>query len=183
MYRTLLALTFLFFFAPSGTAIAQEHEAAMNRLAAFAGTYSLDGDYHDPAGQVHRSAFDGDLTISSVLGGEFQEWDWTMDMGDEGVTHLRMIATYDPTTDGYSVWRFDTRDLATGRALGAKGDLRFEGDALVMVWRMANPDDPTEWGAFRNVVRRTASGLHVDTSVVPDGRARMAVATTRASRG
>ena len=52
-----------------------------------------------------------------------------------------------------------------------------------MAWSMANPDDPSRTGTFRNTVRLGAAGLDVVTDVIPDdGSPRVAIATTRAVR-
>ena len=183
MSRTFLLLVAVLLAAP---AFAQSHADPMARLAAFEGTYALDGEPHQADG-----AFDGTLTISPTLGGHFQQWDWEMTMRGEGVSeqvHLRFIAGYDAATGGYTVHRFDSRDAnSPTRSAGAldasKGRLQVDGDELVMAWTMENPNDSGRTGTFRNRVRITDDGLHIDTEAAPDdGSPALAIATTRAAR-
>lgn len=161
-------------------------QANLAPLAPYAGTYSLDGEAHQEAG-----TFDGSLTITPILDGHFQQWDWTMTMhgdGFEEVALLRFIAGQDPATGAYEVYRFDSRDADSPTITSNPGDpnqgtIEFDGDALVMSWSMASPDDPALTGTFRNVVRRTSDGLEVATEVLPDdGSPVVAIATTRAAR-
>ena len=185
MTRTLalLLLATLFCSAP---ALAQTHAEAMDRLAPFEGTYALDG-----TAPIEEGAFDGTLAITPVLGGHFQQWDWEMHMrgdgGDETV-YLRFIVTYDEAADEYVIYRFDTRDITSPTRASSPmdpkpGQVRFDGDALVMAWKTVNPDDSSQSGAFRNTVRLVSNGLHVDTDVkLDDGTPLIAIATTRASR-
>lgn len=180
MTRSLLLLAALLLAAP---AFAQ---SGLDRLTPYAGTYALDGEPHQNAG-----TFDGSLTVTPVLGGHFQQWDWEMTMrgdGFEEVALLRFIAGRDPATGALEIYRFDSRDADSPTVTSNPGDpnrgtVTFDGDALVMTWSTANPEDPTQTGTFRNVVRRTADGLRVDTEVVPaDGSPVVAIATTRAAR-
>ena len=166
--------------------LAQSNAEAMQRLAPLNGTYSLDG-----TAQIEEGTFDGSLTVSPILDGHFQQWDWEMVMRGEGVdetVHLRFIVEYDPGTDEYAIYRFDSRDAdSPTRASNVedpdRGTLQFEGDALVMAWPTSNPDDPTMTGRFRNVVRLVPDGLRVDTNVMLDTSDEpIAIATTRASR-
>jgi hypothetical protein len=168
------------------SALAQSHAEAMSRLAPFEGTYSLDG-----TAQIEEGTFGGTLTISPILGGHFQQWDWQMDMRGERVdeqVYLRFIAAYDAAAGEYVVYRFDSRDVdsptrASNIADPNRGLIHLDGDALVMAWPTANPDDPTQTGAFRNTVRVVSNGLHVDTDVkLDDGSPLIAIATTRANR-
>lgn len=167
-------------------ALAQSHAEAMDRLAAFEGTYTLDG-----TAQIEEGTFGGTLTVLPVLGGHFQQWDWEMDMRGEGVdekVHLRFIATYDDAADEYVIYRFDSRDVDSPTRVSHvtdpnRGQIRFDGDALVMAWPTANPGDPSETGTFRNTVRVVSNGLTVSTDVKPDdGNRTVAIATTRANR-
>lgn len=179
----LLLLTTLLTAAP---ALAQSHAEAMVRLAAFEGTYTLDG-----TAQIEEGTFDGTLTVSPILGGHFQQWDWEMDMRGEGVdekVHLRFIATYDGAADEYVIYRFDSRDADSPTRVSHvtdpnRGRIHFDGNALVMAWPTANPGDPSATGTFRNTVRVVSDGLTVSTEVKPDdGNRALAIATTRANR-
>ena len=184
MYRTLILTLALALSAP---AFAQSHADAMARLAPFAGSYTLDG-----TAEIEEGSFDGSLTISPILGGHFQQWDWEMDMEGPGVeekVYLRFVVAYDAGNNAYVIHRFDSRDVdSPTRASGdgippALGGLGFDGDALVMSWPMTNPDDASKSGRFRNIVRLTPQGLDVETEVKPDGGgATVAIATTRAAR-
>ncbi|MEM6325546.1 MAG: hypothetical protein AAF791_00375 [Bacteroidota bacterium] len=169
----------------SAPAFAQSSDA-MARLAPFEGTYALDG-----TAQIEEGTFDGTLTISPILGGTFQQWDWDMTMRGDGISEvalLRFIVGYDAATGAYTIHRFDSRDAdSPTRSAGAldpsKGRLQVDGDALVMAWTMNNPDDAAQTGTFRNRVRMTSGGLHVETEAVPDdGSPVVAIATTRAAR-
>ena len=190
MLRTLtLALVFTICIPAS----AQSNAEAMQRLAPFNGTYSLDG-----TAQVEDGTFGGSLTISPILDGHFQQWDWEMDMRGEGVdedayrfdekVHLRFIAKYNPVDEEYVVYRFDSRDADSPTRVSnvedpSRGRLYFEGDALVMAWTMAGPNGSGQAGTFRNTVRRSAQGLSVETTVTPhDGSPLIAIATTQANR-
>lgn len=179
----LLLLATLLTAAP---ALAQSHAEAMSRLAPFEGTYTLDG-----TAQIEEGTFGGTLTVSPILGGHFQQWDWEMDMRGEGVNekvHLRFIAAYDSAADEYAIYRFDSRDVDSPTRVSNvtdpnRGQIHFDGDALVMAWPTANPDDPSETGTFRNTVRIVSNGLDVDTDVKPNGGDQtVAIATTRANR-
>ena len=181
MLRT---LSFLTLFALAAPAFAQID--AMASLAAFEGTYALDGEPHQADG-----TFDGTLTVTPILGGRFQQWDWDMTMRGDGFTEpalLRFIVGHDAATCGYTIHRFDSRDAdsptRSGGALdSSQGRLQVDGESLVMAWTMLNPDDTARVGTFRNRVRVTASGLHVETEAVPDdGSPVVAIATTRAAR-
>ncbi len=184
MTRSLLLFALLLLAAPS---FAQTGSDAMARLAPYAGTYTLDG-----TAQIEGGSFDGALTVSPILGGHFQQWDWEMTMhgpdGYEEPVHLRFIAGYDAATGAYTVHRFDSRDAGSptrsARAHDpAAGRLQVDGDALVMAWPTVNPEDGSKMGSFRNTVRLGAGGLTVVTDVVPDdGSPRVAIATTRADR-
>lgn len=183
MYRTLILTLALALSAP---AFAQSHADAMARLAPFAGTYSLDG-----TAQIQEGAFGGALSITPILGGHFQQWDWEMDMEGPGVeekVYLRFVVGYDAANNAYVIHRFDSRDVgspteASGGGVPALGDLDFDGAALVMSWPVTNPDDASKTGRFRNTVRLTPQGLNVETDVKPDGGgATVAIATTRAAR-
>ena len=167
-------------------ASAQSNAEAMQRLAAFNGTYALDGH-----AQIEEGTFDGSLTISPILDGNFQQWDWEMTMRGDGVdekVYLRFIAAYDSAADEYVIYRFDSRDVdsptRTSNVTDPNiGQLRFDGDALVMTWPTASPADPSKTGSFRNTVHIDRSGLRVDTDVKPDdGSPLVAIATTRANR-
>lgn len=167
-------------------AFAQTHAEAMAQLAPYEGTYTISGEPHQDEG-----AFDGSLTIAPVLGGRFQQWDWTMFMRGDGVSEevaLRFMVGYDSVTNVYTVHRFDSRDVdsptVTASALdSSKGRLQVDGNTLVMAWTMMSPEDPSQAGTFRNRVRITSDGLHVDTEASPDdGSPVVAVATTRAAR-
>lgn len=167
-------------------ASAQSNADAMQRLAAFNGTYNLDGQ-----AQIEEGTFDGSLTVSPILNGNFQQWDWEMNMRGDGVSekvYLRFIAAYDSATNEYVIYRFDSRDVdSRTRASNLTdpniGRLRFDGDALVMTWPTASPADPSKTGSFRNTVHVERSGLRVVTDVKPDdGSPLMAIATTRADR-
>ncbi|MEM1116737.1 MAG: hypothetical protein AAGJ11_09540, partial [Bacteroidota bacterium] len=157
------------------------------RLAPFEGTYTLDG-----TAQIEEGTFDGTLTIAPTLGGRFQQWDWEMTMrGPDGETEpalLRFIVGYDAATSAYTIHRFDSRDAdsptrSAGALDSAAGRLQVDGDALVMAWTRHNPDDATQAGTFRNRVRVTSGGLHVETEAAPDdGSPVVAIATTRAVR-
>ena len=167
-------------------ASAQSNTEAMQRLAAFNGTYTLDG-----TARVDEGTFGGSLTVSPILNGNFQQWDWEMTMRGEGVdekVYLRFIAKYDATADEYTIYRFDSRNAGSPTRSSnisdpSRGTLRFDGDALVMMWPMSNPNDPSKTGNFRNTVHLDRSGLRVETDVKPDdGSPLIAVATTRAAR-
>ena len=182
MLRILALAAFLL--APA--ALAQQPDAALHRLAPFAGTYSLDG-----VAQVDDGTFDGTLTIQPVLGGYFQQWDWDMTMRGDGVrehVYLRFLIAYDQADGQYVIHRFDSRTAdsptrASSTTDPNRGELRFDGDALVMTWMMANPNDPADLGRFRNTVRLAPDGLRVVTDVQPvDGRPLLAIATTNAKR-
>lgn len=177
MLRTLSLLAALLLAAP---AFAQTHAEAMARLAPFEGTYDLDGTV-----QIETGTYGGTLTVAPTLGGHFQEWTWEMTMPEGDPTHLGFLVTYDAASGDYRIWRFDSRDLTDSpQALGSEteGTLRFEGDSIVMAWRSLSPSDPSMHGSFRNAVRVSARGLDVDTYALPEGQARVAIATTRASR-
>jgi len=185
MIRSLYLLLFATLLTAAPT-LAQSHAEAMNRLAPFEGTYTLDG-----SAQIEEGTFGGTLTVSPILGGHFQQWDWTMNMRGEGVdenVHLRFIATYDRAADEYVIYRFDSRDVDSPTRVSNiadpnRGQVHFDGDALVMAWPTANPDDPAQTGTFRNTVRVVSNGLHVDTDVQLDaGDQTVAIATTRANR-
>lgn len=160
----------------------------MARLAPFEGTYILDGEPH----LAPDGAFDGTLTIAPVLGGHFQQWDWQMTMRDadraDETVHLRFVVGYDPATSAYTIHRFDSRDASSrtrsaGAFDAAAGRLQVDGDALVMAWSSASADEPARTGTFRNRVRLTDGGLHVETEGVrDDGSPVVAIATTRAAR-
>lgn len=183
MQRLLPFLTVLCLTAP---AFAQSNAEAMQRLAPFEGAYTLDG-----TAQIDEGTFDGSLTVSPILDGHFQQWDWEMNMKGEGVdekVYLRFIAKYDAAADEYAIYRFDTRNAGSPTRSSnvtdpARGTLRFDGDALVMTWPMSNPDGSGRMGAFRNTVHLKSEGLHVETDVTPDdGAPLVAIATTRARR-
>ncbi|MEM0963620.1 MAG: hypothetical protein AAGK21_13905 [Bacteroidota bacterium] len=183
MTRALLLFAALLLAAPS---FAQSHADPMARLAPFEGTYALDG-----TAQIEEGTFDGTLTITPILGGTFQQWDWEMTMRGDGISEvafLRLVVGYDAATGGYTIHRFDSRDAdsptrSAGALDSAAGRLQVDGDALVMAWTRHNPDDATQAGTFRNRVRVTSGGLHVETEVVPDdGSPAVAIATTRAVR-
>ena len=180
------SLTLLAVFLLAAPAFAQTHTDPMARLAAFEGTYALDGEPHQADG-----SFDGTLTVSPTLGGHFQQWDWEMTMRGEGLeeqTLLRFIVGYDAATGAYTVHRFDSRDAdSPTRSAGAldasKGRLQVDGSTLVMAWTMENPNKSGRAGTFRNRVRITDDGLHIDTEAAPDdGSPTLAIATTRAAR-
>lgn len=183
MLRTLSLLALLALAAPT---FAQSHADAMARLAPFAGTYALDG-----SAEIEEGTFDGSLAITPILGGRFQQWDWEMDMHAQAGTEralLRFIVGFDAATGTYTIYRFDSRDadsptVASNIGDPTQGRLSVEGDALVMAWTTANPDDLSMTGTFRNRVRLTSSGLDVHTEVAPDdGSPTVAIATTRAAR-
>ncbi|MEO0560460.1 MAG: hypothetical protein AAF170_20030 [Bacteroidota bacterium] len=183
MTRSFLLLAAALLAAP---AFAQSNANPMERLAPFEGTYALDGEPHQQDG-----SFDGTLTVAPTLGGHFQQWDWTMTMRGEGRIediHLRFIVSYDAATGNYSVHRFDSRDASSppqsGGAFDAsRGRLQVNGNALVMAWTMVNGNDSPENGTFRNQIRVTQEGLHIETEGVPDnGSPVVAIATTRAAR-
>lgn len=183
MLRTLAFVAALALAAP---AFAQSHADAMQRLAPFAGTYSLDG-----TAQVEEGSFDGTLSVQPILDGHFQQWDWTMTMRGDGArerVYLRFIAGYDAEAKAYSVYRFDSRDANSPTRVSPledphRGTITFDGDALVMAWHTSNPNDPSDTGLFRNVVRKTSGGLHVKTNVKLDsGAPLVAIAETRATR-
>ena len=173
--------------------LAQTNAEAMQRLAPFNGSYSLDG-----TAQVEDGTFDGSLTVSPILDGHFQQWDWEMDMKGEGVdenayrfaetVHLRFIVKYDPVDQEYLIYRFDSRDIDSPTRVSnvedpSRGRLYFDGDALVMAWTMAGPNGSGKTGTFRNTVRQTAQGLVVETNATPDdGSPLVAIATTQAHR-
>ena len=167
-------------------ASAQSNAEAMQRLAPFNGTYTLDG-----TARAEEGTFDGTLTVSPILDGHFQQWDWEMTMRGEDVeekTYLRFIAKYDAAADEYTIYRFDSRNAdsptrSSNVSDPARGTLRFDGDALVMAWPMSDPGGSGRTGSFRNTVRLKSDGLHVETDVTPDdGSPLMAIATTRANR-
>ena len=185
MTRSLLVLAALLTAAP---AFAQSHADPMARLAAFEGTYTLDGTPH----MAPEGSFDGTLTIAPTLGGHFQQWDWEMTMRESGhadeTVYLRFIVGYDPSTHAYTIHRFDSRDASSrtrsaGAFDAAAGRLQVDGAALVMAWSSASADEPARTGTFRNRVRLTDGGLHVETEGVrDDGSPVVAIATTRAAR-
>ena len=181
MTRTLPLLAALLLAAP---ALAQADPMA--RLAAFEGTYALDGEPHQDEG-----TFDGTLSIAPILGGAFQQWDWEMHMRGDGFTELallRFIVGYDAATRSYTIHRFDSRDadsptVSAGPLDPSAGRLQVDGDGLVMAWTMHNPDDTARVGTFRNRVRLSGGDLHIETEAVPDnGSPTVAIATTRAAR-
>lgn len=173
-------------------AFAQTHAEAMARLAPYAGSYALDGTAGELNGPSDNGGtFDGTLVVSPVLGGHFQQWDWEMTMrssnGSEAFpVHLRFVTTYDPEAGDYAIWRFDSRDVGDWEGPGGHdvhGRLQFDGDALVMSWPTANPEEPSQTGTFRNTIRLGAGGIEVVTNVQPDdGSPTVAIATTRAAR-
>lgn len=179
-------LTLVSLFALCAPAFAQSNAPAMDRLAPYNGSYTLDGT---PA--MADGSFDGTLTVSPILGGHFQQWDWEMTMRGEDFdekTYLRFIVAFDRVANAYTIFRFDSRDAdsptrESGVADPSQGRLSFDGDALVMSWTATNPDDPNRAGTFRNTVRLRPNGLHVVTDVQPDdGSPLVAIATTRAAR-
>ena len=190
MLRTLTLLAVFVLCIP---AAAQSNADAMARLAPFNGTYTLDG-----TAQIEEGTFDGSLTVSPILDGHFQQWDWEMNMKGEGVdekayrfdekVHLRFIVKYNPVDQEYLIYRFDSRDIDSPTRVSnvedpSRGRLYFDGDALVMAWAMAGPNGSGQTGTFRNKVRRTAQGLSFETTVTPDdGSPLVAIATTRAHR-
>ncbi|MEM6335466.1 MAG: hypothetical protein AAF752_02810 [Bacteroidota bacterium] len=184
MFRFLVSLAVLL--CSMAGAQAQSHTSAMDRLAQYEGTYSLDG-----IALIEEGSFDGALTVSPILGGHFQQWDWTMTMRGDGAeeqVYLRFIAAYDHANDAYVIHRFDSRDAGAQTAVRRSGDsnrgrLYFEGDALVMSWQSTNPDDASQTGELRNTVRLNAGGLRVKTDAKPDdGTPHVAIATVQASR-
>lgn len=189
MTRSLLLLAAVLVAAP---AFAQTHAEAMARLAPYAGSYVLDGaaDVLDSPSD-DGGTFDGTLVVSPILGGHFQQWDWEMtmrspDRREAFPVHLRFVTTYDSESGDYAIWRFDSRDVSNWAGPGGhdvNGRLRFDGDALVMAWPTANPEDPSKTGTFRNTVRPGAGGIEVVTNVqLDDGSPTVAIATTRAVR-
>ncbi|MEO1479755.1 MAG: hypothetical protein AAFV01_14375 [Bacteroidota bacterium] len=168
------------------SAFAQQPADAMERLAPYEGTYTLDG-----FAQIEDGTFDGTLTVAPILGGHFQQWDWTLTMRGEGIeedVYLRFVVSHDAATGSYAVHRFDSRDADSPTRAASitdphRGTLSFDGDALVMSWPSSNPNNPAQTGHLRNTVRLDADGFTVTTDAKPDdGSPRVAIATTNASR-
>jgi len=163
MTRSLLLFAALLLAAP---AFAQSDLA---RLTPYAGTYSLDGEARQEAG-----TFDGSLTVTPILGGHFQQWDWTMTMrgdGFEEVALLRFIAGRDPVTGAYEVYRFDSRDADSPTVASHPGDP----NQGTMAFDGATGRILGEPGRGLHVLRDVRTLLQLDGAIMAAGGMRAAV--------
>ena len=103
------------------------------------------GDY---AGNYSEAKWAYNTGFKSAVGGWYVEFFFLTNT--EGIDReLRMLMTYDTKQKKYRVWRFET--LAPLPQL--EGELRFEGDEIVMEWKMAEFRGKT--GTFRNRYKMT----------------------------
>jgi len=102
----------------------------------FLGKYTVTSEY---AGLK----FGGTIEIKTAVKGWYIEW--TNLVKTEGIDReLRMLMTWDKNAKKYRIWRFETVDPATQN----EGEVRFEGDELIMEWKRTRPDGSP--AIFRN---------------------------------
>lgn len=104
------------------------------------------GDY---IGNYSESKWTYNTGFKSAVSGWYVEFFFLTKT--EGIDReLRMLMTYDTKQKKYRIWRFET--LAPLPQL--EGELRFEGDEIVMEWKMAEFRGKT--GTFRNRCKMTS---------------------------
>ena len=106
--------------------------------------------------------------------------EWVLDIHHSQAIdrQLRMLITWDPALAKYRVWRFET--LNPQPPATAEGEVRFDGDQLVMEWHSKAPDGQP--GIYRNRVGINGPELVIVTEgETADGRIQE-IGVTRARR-
>ena len=116
--------------------VPQPPTVELKKFDLFLGKYTVTSEY---AGLK----FSGTIEIKTAVKGWYVEW--TNLVKSEGIDReLRMLMTWDKNAKKYRIWRFETLTPETQN----EGEVRFEGDELIMEWKGTKPDGSP--AIFRN---------------------------------
>jgi hypothetical protein len=117
--------------------VPQPPKAELNRFEPFLGKYAV-----TPSEYAGRT-WTGTVEIKIAVKGWYIEW--TNLVKTEGIDReLRMLMTWDKNANRYRIWRFSTGGIEAQN----EGEVRFEGNELIMEWKGTKPDGSP--AIFRN---------------------------------